>query len=300
MTETVESAVVPARRRVLFVGNRSGVFDAALEFRRLDVDWVWAVAGSALATRLAQLGRPYEAFDTNEALRLVAEFERTPFDLLISNGCPIVLPVGRLARPGRLFVNVHPSPLPDMRGRHPVNGAVLRGHYQIGATMHFMAEGVDTGRVIAQQRIDITEDLDLGLLYHIAFRLEATVFREGMRALEDSGFVLAGAEQSPGGSYYSRRPDDMTLDLATMDDSEIIRRVRAFGVRTQGAVCRLGDRTIRVFEARLVRNSYLLEEFAAVPPGELALAYDGKLLLRTGQGLMVATSFAFMDRRAED
>jgi methionyl-tRNA formyltransferase len=299
VTETAESAVVPARRRVLFVGNRSGVFDAALEFPGLEVDWAWAVAGSALATRLAQLGRPFEAFDTNAAVRLVNELERTPFDLLISNGCPIVLPVGRLARPGRLFVNVHPSPLPEMRGRHPVNGAVLLGHDQIGATMHFMAEGVDTGRIIAQQRVDITADLDLGLLYHVAFRLEATVFREGMRALEDSGFGFAGAEQSPGGSYYSRRPDDMTLDLATMDDDEIMRRVRAFGVRTQGAVCRLGDRAIRVFEARLVRDPYLLEEFAAVPPGELALAYDGKLLLRTSHGLIVATSFAVMGR-AED
>jgi methionyl-tRNA formyltransferase len=299
MTHAVGLGADQPRRRVLFVGNRSGVFEAALELPELAVEWTWAVAGSALAARLAELGRPFEAFEPGEAPRLVDALDRTPFDLLVSNGCPIVLPVDRLARLGRLFVNVHPSPLPEMRGRHPVNGAVLRGRSQIGATMHFMSGGVDTGRTIAQERVDITDDLDLGLLYHIAFRLEVAVFTEGMRALVDSGFSLAGTEQAPVGSHYSRRAGDMSLDLATMDDMEILTRVRAFGVRTQGAVCRLGGRTIRVFDARLVRNPYLLAEFDAVPPGELALDYDEKLLVRTRQGLVALTSFAVMDECAE-
>jgi methionyl-tRNA formyltransferase len=133
----------------------------------------------------------------------------------------------------------------------------------------------------------------------MAFRLEVAVFSEGIRALVDSGFSLPGIDQDPGGSYYSRRDEDMRLDLATMDDADLMRRIRAFGVRSQGAVCRLGDRTIRVFDARIVRNPYVIEEFEAVPPGEVALAYDEKLLVRTRQGLIALTSFSVADTHAD-
>jgi methionyl-tRNA formyltransferase len=118
-----------------------------------------------------------------------------------------------------------------------------------------------------------------------------------MRAVIDSAFGHVGEEQAGAGSYYSRRDEDMHIDLAAMDDDEILRRVRSFGVRTQGVTCRIGTRAIRVFEARAARHPALLAEFEALAPGALALAYDGKLLVRTRQGLVVLTSFSEIDER---
>ena len=282
----------PSLRRVLFVGNRPLVFEAALSFAELEIEWTWAVSGSYFEERLRELGRDFETFAPADSARLVEELARTPFDVLVSNGCPIVLPVSRLARPGRVFLNVHPSPLPEMRGLHPLNGALVNGRRHVGATMHHMGVGVDSGRLIRQERIEVTDDLDLGLLYHMVFRLEATVFRAGMCTMIDSAFGYVGEEHAGAGSYYSRRDEDMHIDLAGMDDDEILRRVRSFGVRTQGVSCRIGTRAMRVFEARAARHPALLAEFEALAPGSLALAYDGKLLVRTRQGLVVLTSFS--------
>jgi methionyl-tRNA formyltransferase len=277
--------------RVAFVGDRTGVFDAIADFPELRVEWIWAVAGSRLERRLAADGRACKPFRRADAPRVVDELAKTSFEILVSNGCPIILPIARLASPQRIFLNVHPSLLPDLRGLNPINGAMLleRGH--AGATLHHMNDGIDAGAVVDQQRVEITDDLDLGLLYHLVFRLEADVFRSGMRRLIDSGFALAGAAQPEQGTYYSGRARDSEIDPAAMDDDEIARRVRSFGVRSQGVRCRLEGRRYRVFEARIVRHPSLLAEFEALPAGSLALAYDGKLLVRTRQGLVDLVSF---------
>jgi methionyl-tRNA formyltransferase len=275
----------PPARRAVFVGDRPLVFEAALEFPELEIVRTWAVAGSALERRLLELGRAVESFGPGDGRRLVEQLEATPFDLLISNGCPIILPVGRLARPGRLFLNVHPSPLPDMRGKHPLNGALLFETGVAGATLHHMTDAIDDGPIVARGTLPITDDLDLALLYHLVFRLEAQVFRDGMRRLVDASFDLPGEPQGPG-RYYSGREKDRVLDPAAMADVEILRRVRAFGVRTQGATCELDGRPFHVFEARVVGNPALLAEYGDLAPGAIALAIDGRLLVRTRQGLI--------------
>jgi methionyl-tRNA formyltransferase len=283
-------------RRVVFIGDRVGVYEAAAAFPELAVEWTIAVAGSRLQRRLVELGRPHDVLDPVDKLGLIERLESLPFDLLISNGCPVILPIGRLTRPGRLFVNVHPSPLPDMRGRNPVNGALLLGRRWAGATLHFMDDGMDTGRIIARERVRITPDIDLGLLYHVVFELEAAVFTAGMRRLIDSGFTLRGRAQGPGTSY-SGRERDARVDLAAMPDAEILRRVRAFGVRTQGCDCLVGGSPHRIFEARPVSSGALLAEFEHVAAGEVALAWDGKLLVRSRDGLIALVSWAVADER---
>jgi methionyl-tRNA formyltransferase len=284
----------PIRRRTLFVGDRPLVFEAARRFAELDIEWIWAVAGSALERHLVDLGLPFERFELTERQRLVDALHRTPFDLLLSNGCRAIIPVSSLRQAGRLFLNVHPSPLPDMRGKHPLNGALLFDTGEAGATLHHMTDGIDDGPIISRQSFAITDDLDLGLLYHMVFRLEAEVFARGMSQLIDHGFECPGEPQGPA-RYYSGRERDRWLDLARMDDLEIVRRVRAFAVRTQGALAVIDGRELKILEARIVSNPILLAESEAAAPGSVVLRYDGRLLVRTRQGLVSLTPLVGRD-----
>jgi phosphoribosylglycinamide formyltransferase 1 len=52
-------------------------------------------------------------------------------------------------------VNVHPSLLPAFPGAHPVEEALAAGVAETGVTVHFVDEGVDTGPVIAQERVPV-------------------------------------------------------------------------------------------------------------------------------------------------
>jgi phosphoribosylglycinamide formyltransferase 1 len=56
--------------------------------------------------------------------------------------------------PGRV-VNVHPAPLPDFPGAHPLEDLLAAGASHAAATVHFVDEGVDTGEVIASEPVAV-------------------------------------------------------------------------------------------------------------------------------------------------
>ena len=52
-------------------------------------------------------------------------------------------------------VNVHPSLLPAFPGAHAVEEQLAAGVAESGATVHFVDEGVDSGPVLAQERVPV-------------------------------------------------------------------------------------------------------------------------------------------------
>lgn len=56
--------------------------------------------------------------------------------------------------PGAI-VNVHPSLLPDFPGAHAVEEQLAAGVSESGATVHLVDEGVDSGPILAQERVPV-------------------------------------------------------------------------------------------------------------------------------------------------
>lgn len=277
-------------KRVLWVGSRHKVYEAACKMEELDIVAVLALKNSSLHRSATENGarvQPFTGRDREAVLQQIAECE---FDLLISNGFPFLIPVSKIAKSHQRFVNVHPSYLPHLRGMHPANGVFLHNYEFAGATMHFMADAADTGNIIQQDKFEVTEDVDLGLLYHMLFELEARVFEPGIRKLlADKNFE--GTSQQGVATSYTRKPEEMQVNFAEMEEDEIIRRVRAFGVKTQGVGSTLGGTTYRLFEIEIVSHPFLLSMYSDVPAGEIAAEYDGKLLVRSRNGLVKVKGF---------
>ena len=224
-----------------------------------------------------------------EFLEQVSSLE---FDLFISNGCPVIIPVTKLKKSHQHFLNVHPSLLPEFRGYHPANGVLLKGAKEAGATLHEMADLVDRGAIVHQERFPITPDLDLALLYHLLFTTETRVFTHGITKLIEHAFTISNPHQIGVASYYRRSPEDMRVDFATMDDAEILRRVRAFGIRSQGVRCTIENQEFTLFEAQSLKNPLLLELHEAKAPGSIVLRYDDTLIVRSLESLIKVSKFA--------
>jgi phosphoribosylglycinamide formyltransferase-1 len=56
--------------------------------------------------------------------------------------------------PGRI-VNTHSAPLPEFPGAHPIEDVLAAGVPETAATVHFVDEGVDTGPIIAAERVPV-------------------------------------------------------------------------------------------------------------------------------------------------
>ncbi len=52
-------------------------------------------------------------------------------------------------------VNVHPAPLPDFPGAHPLEDVLTAGVSETAATVHYVDAGIDTGPVIASEPVPV-------------------------------------------------------------------------------------------------------------------------------------------------
>ncbi len=85
---------------------------------------------------------------------------QTGVDLVVCAGYMHLLRRTFLERfPGRV-VNTHSAPLPDFPGPHPIHDVLAAGVRETAATIHYVDGGVDTGPVIAAERVPIHPDDD--------------------------------------------------------------------------------------------------------------------------------------------
>ena len=61
-------------------------------------------------------------------------------------------------RYGGRIVNTHSAPLPDFPGAHPIEDVLAAGVGETAATVHYVDEGIDTGPVIAAERVPVLPD----------------------------------------------------------------------------------------------------------------------------------------------
>ena len=76
-------------------------------------------------------------------------------DLVVCAGYMHLLRPSFLGRyPGRV-VNTHSAPLPDFPGPHPIHDVLAAGVPETAATVHYVDGGIDTGPVIAAERVPV-------------------------------------------------------------------------------------------------------------------------------------------------
>jgi len=84
--------------------------------------------------------------------------ERLGVDLVVCAGFMHLLRAPFLDRFGGRIVNTHSAPLPDFPGMHPIEDVLAAGVSETAATVHYVDEGVDTGPVIATERVPVLPD----------------------------------------------------------------------------------------------------------------------------------------------
>jgi phosphoribosylglycinamide formyltransferase-1 len=90
-----------------------------------------------------------------------------------------------LARFPNRIVNIHPSLLPAFPGTTPIEDVLAAGAAETGVTVHFVDEGVDSGPVIAQERISIEADDTAAALRERLRTVEHTLYPRVLRELTE-------------------------------------------------------------------------------------------------------------------
>lgn len=94
-------------------------------------------------------GRPREEAESE----LEAELEAAGADVVALAGFMRLLSPAFVARRRGRLVNVHPSLLPAWPGAHAIERAWEAGDAELGVSVHYVDEGMDTGPLLAQERL---------------------------------------------------------------------------------------------------------------------------------------------------
>jgi methionyl-tRNA formyltransferase len=175
-------------------------------------------------------------------------------------------------------VNVHGSLLPKYRGAAPVQWAVINGESKTGITTMLMDEGMDTGPMLLQEKLEILSDDTAGTL---APRLAEL----GGRLLIDT------IAQLKAGTLMSKKQDDEQATMApllkkedglidwTMHAASLANRVRGLSP-WPGAYTFFGEERWNIWKA--VSNVGVTTD----TPGTIVAVNKQAIVVATGDGLL--------------
>jgi len=89
------------------------------------------------------------------AAKLLSNVQHFEPDLVVLAGFMRILPANFVEALAPRLINTHPSLLPKFPGAHAVKDALAAGASETGVTIHFVDNGVDTGKPIVQQQVAI-------------------------------------------------------------------------------------------------------------------------------------------------
>ena len=184
-----------------------------------------------------------------------------------------LFPPDLLALPRLGCVNVHASLLPRHRGASPVQAAILAGDRETGVATMRMEEGLDTGPIYLERRVEIGERETAGELSARLAREGGELLVETLRRL-DAGGLVARPQTGERSVCRTIRREDGAVDWS-LDADTIVRRLRAF-TPWPGLYTFLGDERVKILDARPAPGGSQGE------PGTVALE-GGSLVAAAGE-----------------
>jgi methionyl-tRNA formyltransferase len=203
----------------------------------------------------------------------------TPHDVMVVAAYGLILPQSVLEIPPLGCINIHASLLPRWRGAAPIHRAIEAGDAETGVTIMQMAIGLDTGPMLAMQRLPIAADDTTASLHDKLAQLGGAMIVAALRELEHKQ-LTALPQPEQGVTYASKiAKDEALLDFSQAADS-LARKVRAFNP-FPGAAGTVNGTAVKLWRAEAVEAS------AQWPSGHViaANAEDG-VLIACGSGAL--------------
>ncbi|NMN96560.1 phosphoribosylglycinamide formyltransferase [Nocardiaceae bacterium YC2-7] len=113
-------------------------------------------------------------------------------DLVVTAGFMKILGPSFMAAFGGRIINTHPALLPSFPGAHGVADALAYGVKVTGATVHLVDSGIDTGPILAQETVAVSDDDDEASLHERIKVVERRLLAEVVAAVALRGVISDG------------------------------------------------------------------------------------------------------------
>jgi methionyl-tRNA formyltransferase len=145
---------------------------------------------------------------------VIAAIIRKDIDWLFIVGWSQIADSKVLAAPRLGALGMHPSLLPEGRGRAAIPWAILKGLQKTGVTLFKMDDKVDAGPIGFQIEIPIGLSTDASALYEEVDFAHVKIIREVIPRILSGKLTLRAQDENKATVWPGRKPYDGEIDLA--------------------------------------------------------------------------------------
>jgi len=124
------------------------------------------------------------------------------------------------------FLNVHFSLLPKYRGADPVRRAILNGETQTGVTIFKIDEGMDTGPILLQEKIEIGKDENSSSIFNRLIPLACDLLLNAIEKISTGKAQYITQKGEP--SYAHKLSVNETFINFSQKNTDVYNKIRAF------------------------------------------------------------------------
>lgn len=152
-------------------------------------------------------------------------------DFLISVQYHLILQQQHIDKAKILAINLHMAPLPEYRGCNQFSFAIYNKSKVFGTTLHQLETGIDNGKIIAERRFEMADDIMVKELYDKTFEESKILFKENIGNILNQQYQLTPQDELIAArgtnTYYRKNIAQLkNIDLGNVAD-EVARKVRA-------------------------------------------------------------------------
>ena len=218
--------------------------------------------------------QPQSLKDTEAQARLAA----VQADVMVVAAYGLILPQAVLDLPRHGCLNIHASLLPRWRGAAPIQRAILAGDSETGVGIMQMEAGLDTGPVLLQEALPITDSTTARALHDQLAALGARLIVDALARLP-----LPAIPQPEAGITYAHKLDKAEAPLDWQRPAvELSRQVRAFDP-FPGATASLDGVVYKIWAAQAADSA------GAAAPGTVLRADKDGVVVACGSGALCLT-----------
>ncbi len=222
----------------------------------------------------------------------IAKLREYPADIYVVAAFGQILPQEVLDIPRSGCVNIHASLLPRYRGAAPIQQAIIDGERQTGVTIMQMAAGMDTGDILLQRAIPISDDETGGSLFDKLSDLGGELITEALPLIE-KGELTPIPQDEELATKCGKLSKDMGRINFLKDASSIRNLVRGLNP-WPSAYTYLDKKMLKVWKAKalteeefeLIAGAEGAEPDKSLPAGAVVLTTRKEIIVRTGKGYL--------------
>jgi len=221
-------------------------------------------------------------FTNLKAPELVSWIQDLQPHLGIVAGVSQLIPPQLLKLPRLGFIGLHPTLLPQGRGRAPIPWALIKGLTKTGVSWFYCEPGADTGDLLAQAEVPIYYEDVSAILGARTDEVASRLLLESLPGLAAGQAPRLVQDDSTAEEWPRRRPEDGLIDWGRTR-RELYDWVRALTHPYPGAFTVARSRRLFIWSAR--------ESFDARsgPPGEVLAVLPHGVLVATAAGNLLLT-----------